>query len=728
MSERVGRNPPSPTQGGHRRHRLTTIFAAFAFVAVLIAALGGTGAVVDPTSHHVLGGLRPTLLPTLPSAPQNLTAVGGDGQVDLAWDPPEDDGGSPLLAYLVYRGESSGGESLLAGVGLVTSWTDLTVTNGVTYYYQVYATNVIGTSPPSNEASATPGPPATPPDAPQGLSATAGDGRIDLAWSAPGSDGGSPITNYKVYRGTSSGGESFLVELGDVLSYADSGLTNGQTYYYYVTAVNSVGEGPQSNEASATPNAPANPPGAPQGLTATASDSTVVLAWSPPGDDGGSPITNYKVYRGTSPGGESFLANVGVVLAYTDTGLTNGVTYYYEVSAENSIGEGPRSNEASATPNPPASPPTSPQNLAATGGDGYVDLAWDPPANDGGLPILEYRVYRGTSSGGESFLASAGLSLSYTDSSVTNGQTYYYEVTAKNAVGESSPSNEASATPNRPATPPGAPQGLTATAGDGSVSLSWTAPSSDGGAPITNYKIYRGDSSNGEGLLDTVGDVRSYTDTSVTNGNTYYYKVSAVNSVGEGPQSNEASATPNAPTSPPGAPQDLVATAGDASVSLTWSPPSSDGGAPITNYKIYRGNTPDQLSLRATVPNVLAYTDSPLTNGKTYYYKVTAVNSVGEGPPSNLASATPQSGQTAPSPPRSLSAAAGDARVALTWLDPSSDGGSPITNYTVYRGTTPGGESLLTTLGNVTSYTDATVTNGVTYYYVVTAVNGVGES
>src|SRR5207249_782506 len=154
--------------------------------------------------------------------------------------------------------------------------------------------NLIGNSDPSNEASATPHPPATPPDPPQGLTATAGDGTVDLAWSAPGSDGGSPVTNYKVYRGTSQNGESFLTELGDVLSYSDTGLNNGQTYYYYVTAVNSIGDSGPSNEASATPNAPATPPGAPQSLTATAGDATVVLAWSPPSSDGGAPITNYK--------------------------------------------------------------------------------------------------------------------------------------------------------------------------------------------------------------------------------------------------------------------------------------------------------------------------------------------------------------------------------------------------------------------------------------------------
>src|SRR5439155_599950 len=182
--------------------------------------------------------------------------------------------------------------------------------------------------------------------------------------------------------------------------------------------------------------------------------------------------------------------------------------------------------------------------------------------------------------------------------------------------------------------------------------------------------------------LASAGLSLTFTDSSVTNGQTYYYQVTAKNAAGEGPPSNEASATPNPPATPPGAPSGLSATAGDGSVSLSWSAPGSDGGAPITNYKIYRGTVAGgQLSLIATVPNVLSYTDSPLTNGKTYYYKVTAVNEVGEGPPSNEASATPVSGDTAPSPPRSLSAAAGDARVALGWLAPSSDGGSPITNY-----------------------------------------------
>jgi hypothetical protein len=96
--------------------------------------------------------------------------------------------------------------------------------------------------------------------------------------------------------------------------------------------------------------------------------------------------------------------------------------------------------------------------------------------------------------------------------------------------------------------PPSAPTNLVATAGNAQVGLTWQAPASNGGSPITNYKIYRGTSSNGETLLATIGNVLTYTDTAVTNGATYYYQVSAVNAAGEGPRSNEASATPSPPT------------------------------------------------------------------------------------------------------------------------------------------------------------------------------------
>jgi len=100
----------------------------------------------------------------------------------------------------------------------------------------------------------TPPPPPTAPTAPS-ATASAGNGVVHLTWNAP-ANGGSPITNYKIYKGTVSGGESLLTTVGNVTTYDDSAVANGTTYYYKVSAVNSVGEGPLSTETSATPTQP----------------------------------------------------------------------------------------------------------------------------------------------------------------------------------------------------------------------------------------------------------------------------------------------------------------------------------------------------------------------------------------------------------------------------------------------------------------------------------------
>ncbi|MFQ5919559.1 MAG: fibronectin type III domain-containing protein, partial [Thermoplasmata archaeon] len=158
-------------------------------------------------------------------------------------------------------------------------------------------------------------------------------------------------------------------------------------------------------------------------------------------------ITNYRVFRGTAPGTAVFLADAGTSLSYTDTAVTAGQMYYYEVSAENSIGESPRSNEDSATPTATPTAPTAPQNLVATAGVDEVGLTWEAPLSDGGSPITNYRVFRGTAPGTAVFLADAGTSLSYTDTAVMTGLTYYYEVSAENAIGEGPRSNEDSSAP-----------------------------------------------------------------------------------------------------------------------------------------------------------------------------------------------------------------------------------------------------------------------------------------
>ncbi|MFQ6061104.1 MAG: fibronectin type III domain-containing protein, partial [Thermoplasmata archaeon] len=233
-----------------------------------------------------------------------------------------------------------------------------------------------------------------PPTEPQNFEGTPADEQITLSWTQPASDGGFPITNYRVYHGVVPGNENLLVELGIEFSYVHSGLTNGQMQYYFVTAINSIGEGLPSDRIGV---APATTPRAPQNLTARPGDGFVNLSWDAPSYDGDSMISNYTVYRGLFSGGESFLVELAVEYSYNDTSVTNGVTYFYNVTAKNALGEG----ESSTITATPGILPSEPRNLTSQADDSVVDLTWDPPQFDGGSAITNYLVCRGLASEGE---------------------------------------------------------------------------------------------------------------------------------------------------------------------------------------------------------------------------------------------------------------------------------------------------------------------------------------
>lgn len=134
-------------------------------------------------------------------------------------------------------------------------------------------------------------------------------------------------------------------------SYTLTPLKPGTTYSYYIAAGNSMGTVYGQIVTFTTHTSPT----APQTLKATININTIILDWNAPSSDGGSAITSYKIYRGTTSGGETFFTTSNAP-AYTDTSAISGQTYYYKVSAVNSVGEGPMSNEASAAiPVPPTS-------------------------------------------------------------------------------------------------------------------------------------------------------------------------------------------------------------------------------------------------------------------------------------------------------------------------------------------------------------------------------------
>src|SRR6266487_2473446 len=276
-------------------------------------------------------------------APAGLAAEPGNGQVTLSWAAPAPP--SPLYDHKVYWGNTAdftGSAPVAEVAGTSTSYTVTGLVNGTTYCFWVTVVSgdeVDGVDEGlAAEVSAVPG---IVPEAPTGLVAVPGNGQVTLSWAAPASDGGSPVSGYNVYQGTSAGGETGTPVNGSPVtatSYTVTGLVNGITYYFKVTAVNGVGEGPGA-EVKAVP---VTVPDAPAGLVAVAGNGQVTLSWAAPASDGGSPVTGYDLYEGTTADfhGSAPLAKVAGT-AVTVTGLVNGTTYYFKVTAVNGAGEGP---------------------------------------------------------------------------------------------------------------------------------------------------------------------------------------------------------------------------------------------------------------------------------------------------------------------------------------------------------------------------------------------------
>jgi fibronectin type 3 domain-containing protein len=271
-------------------------------------------------------------------------------------------------------------------------------------------------------------------------------------------------------------------------------------------------------------------PSVPEGLAAAAGNARVTLNWTVSSD-----ATGYYIERATTSGGPYSQVSTQRVANYTDTGLTNGTRYYYVVSAYNSAGQSANSADVSAMPT--LTTPATPSGLAAAAGNTQVSLTWTASAG-----ATSYQVKRSTTSGAETQI-SAPASTSYTDIGLTNGTKYFYVVAAVNSGGDSANSSQVSATPIAPETAPAAPSGLRAAAGNAQVSLSWNASAS-----ASSYDVKRSITNGGPYNTAVASpSATSYTDTSVTNGTTYYYVVSAVNIVGQSANSAQASATPAAP-------------------------------------------------------------------------------------------------------------------------------------------------------------------------------------
>jgi len=345
--------------------------------------------------------------------------------------------------------------------------------------------------------------------------------------------------------------------------------------------------------------------------------------------------------------------------------------------------------------------PSAPISPAAVPGDRSITASWSAPLGNGGAPILTYTA--SASPGGSSCTTST---TSCRIPWLVNGSTYDIVITANNGAANGSPTTPVSVIP---AGLPDRPTSVMATPGNGSATASWSPPTSDGGSPILSYQVLVS-----HGISGCTTSATSCVLTGMTNGTRYSVWVRATNAMGTGSPSASTWVTPVGPSTPP---QNPVATAGHASAVVAWSAPFSNGGSPITSYEVTAAPDGSTCTTTAMMCEI-----GGLTNGTTYTFSVTATNAHGTSPASSSSNAVVPVAPGRPGVPRAAHAEARAFSATVWWASPASDGGSPVTGYTVTA--SPGGASCSTS--GTTNCTVTGLTNWTSYDLSVTATNAVG--
>ena len=613
--------------------------------------------------------------PGLP-APSKPSAAASAGNVTLAWTAPTS---GYVLDYVVQSSPDDGRtwSTVVDGVSTNTGAIVRGLDNGTSYAFRVAAVSSIGQgnwSPVSDSVLLL--------AAPTILSADGGDGSAVLVWRAPVVTGTLAIDDY-VIQGSTDGGITWLSVTDRVSSTTSAtvSVSNGAEYVFRVAAKTGQAQGEWSARSSTV--RPLGPASAPLSVRGTPDDSKVDLTWTVPDSNGGAAITDY-VIESSSNGGSTWSTiadGVSTVPAATITRLTNGVSYVFRVTAITSYGRGAVSELSAAVV--PLKAASAPLALLAVGGDSGATLSWTAPASNGGTAITDYSIQRSVDSGStwidvvDPVTATTGAAVT----GLTNGTPYVFRVAAKTAAGLGAwTAASAAVTPLKTASPP---RSLQVTPGDGNALLTWLAPDSTGGSPVTDYIAQR--SSNGGQTWVTVSDsvtaTTSMTATGLDNGTTYVFRVAAVTLAGPGQWTAiSAGAVPRGPAT---VPLNVQGTVGDGQVALTWTAPTSTGGSTLRDYLV-QSSTDGGRSWSTVADGVSANTGATvrgLSNGTGYAFRVAALTDFATGASSPATAAIVP--LAVPGQITGLQVQAGAGRVNLNWQAPANSGGRPVSDYTI---------------------------------------------
>ena len=634
----------------------------------------------------------------------SIRATPGYGWVTLSW---RDRGDSRIKRYQ-FSSDDGANYTSVASTDLVSykvnnldflKYKFTGLTNGTSYTFKVRAADaddtVIGAvSPPDTEQYD----PLTATPlflAPSNLTAAPGVDQVTLSWDDPET---TEISKYQLKIDSGAfldiSGSSYTTT-----SHTVTGLTNyTSSYTFELRAYDSSAAGP-SSKVIAYSLAGATVPPPPDNLEATPAGGQVTLTWDDPGNPA---ITDYQV---SSDGGATYSAISGdaYTTSHTVTGLTNWTYYYFTVRAVNLSGAGAPSEVRFAEP---GVVPGDVGNLTATPKHERVELSWDDPdstihdRNDG------YRVrYKKTTDNAwgewKGLQNPGGSDNGFTIYELTNNESYDFELLTYNHIGDG-PTSSKTATPVPEV--PTALTGLTATPGDGEVTLTW-GESPDEEA-ITSYHI----SSDGGTSYRDIGNLSSDSDTTtvsyivraLTNGMLYTFKVKAQNSAGTSPPQN-----PGVTETPMfAAPKGLQASPGGRQVKLTWDDPGNDD---INGYEV-SSDDGAFAAIANSGATTTEHTVTGLAGGTEKTFAVRAVNGVAA-----TVSAAPLFAS-----PAGLTALVGDQQITLNWTNPVN------TNISGYEVSSDVGDNYTPISGSgdtTNSHVVQDLTNGTEYTFAVRAVN-----
>ena len=598
----------------------------------------------------------------------SIVLTPGNGEMVVDWTPA---GNAP--AYILRRSLSPNGPwTTLGTITGTTYYLDSTVTNGTAYYYTVEPEFVTGVQYGilSSVASAIPGPN---PAAPTNLKMIISSNRVYLRWTAP-----DHYTGFNVYSATASGGPWTLRYTAPTNEWQDLVPQFGMNYYRVTTRWG------QSYESAPTANVSFRN-GVSNLINATATSSAITVTWNSVVG-----ASKYILKRSTSSRGTYSVVSSNAVSPFTDSTVTADTAYYYVVVAEFSdTTQGQESAETSAM----AGNGKIPSGLTVTSvGPNTVNLTWGRVTGASG-----YKIYWGMNNNGpydQIPLMSSSNSISIP--SLNPDSTYYFKITSF-APGESSRSVQIAATTRN------APSAPLAQAGNTSVKVDW-----GGVSGVSGYNVQR--STDGTNFTTIASNLSTFTltDTGLTNGQIYFYRIVAIFSNGSQTSPNSLSVTPGVIPMVPGG-LAITGNSNGTDVTLYWTAVTGASG-----YGIYLYNAGTYTSYGFSSNNSEPILG--LTEGTPVTFAVTSLNGTNESAYSALVTVIPSSSGPAPSVTMSGSAA------QITWTSASF-----ATSYTLERSEDSINFTSIASGVTGLSYSDSGVNNGQAYFYRYRAEYGGGQ-